>query len=437
MHAKTDQPDRRTFLKLSSGIAVGSWAAAAAGRVRASGSAADTVTVAIIGCGIRGGHLLRAFQRVPGCAVAAVCDVHRERLARARDVAGSNVLATTDYRRILDRKDIDAVVVATPDQWHVLITVHACQAGKDVYVEKPLGVTIGEGRAAVQAARKYNRVVQIGTQQRSWTHYAEAVEILRSGELGTISEVKVWDYENQYPGFGNPPDEPPPPELDWDFWLGPSPLVPYNRNRYFHHYWFFDYGGAWQVDWAVHHYDIVHWAMGINWPRTATASGGKLCFDDNRDWPDTFEGILEYGPCELAPKGFLLQYTFRGGCRRERHNHAKLFCGTNGSMLLDRSGYYIIAETRKGKTVIKSREVRAKEPPRHQEVFVNNVRERKRPFADIEDGHYATNPGHLLNIAWRLGRKITWDGEKEQVVGDDEANALLNRPFRAPWQLTI
>ena len=147
-------------------------------------------------------------------------------------------------------------------------------------------------------------------QQHSADHYRKAVEIVQSGRLGRISEVKAWDYINHNPGFGAPPDSDPPAELDWDFWLGPSPKVPYNPNRYAQHYWFFDYGGSWQTDWAVHHYDIVHWAMGTHTPLSAYAARGHFCFDDdNREWPDMFSGILEYGPCTAADKGFIMQYT--------------------------------------------------------------------------------------------------------------------------------
>ena len=154
-----------------------------------------------------------------------------------------------------------------------------------------------EGRAAVEASRKYDRIVQIGTQQHSWPHYLEAAEVIHSGRLGEISEVKVWDYDYYYPGMGSPPDGDPPEELDWDFWLGPSPKVPYNPNRYRYHYWFFDYGGAWQLDWAVHHYDMVHFCLGVSAPKSAVAMGGFLCFEEtNTEWPDTFSGIWTLMP---------------------------------------------------------------------------------------------------------------------------------------------
>ncbi len=237
------------------------------------------------------------------------------------------------------------MIVATNKHWHALPTIHACQAGKDVYIEKPLAHSIGEGRAMVQAAEKYNRIVQIGTQQHSCQHYQQAVEIIRSGELGEISEVKVWDYENQYPGWGSPPDCDPPAGLDWDFWLGPAPKVPYNPNYFLHDYWFFDYAGSFQCDWAVHHYDIVHWAMGVDRPKAVVALGGMMCFPENNlQYPDTLDAILEYPPGPVSKQGFIMQYTFRGGCRREHRSHGKCFFGTKASLFLDRGGYTITPE---------------------------------------------------------------------------------------------
>jgi len=445
-----NRTSRRQFLGHSAAVAAATWAGA---RTYAAGAAPspgpnDTINLGLIGCGGEGRAVLRAHQLCPGARAVAVCDVNARRMAQARQEAGGQkVLAFHDYRKLLDHSDIDAVIVATNGHWHVLPTIHACQAGKDVYVEKPLATSIGEGRAAVEAARKYDRVVQIGTQQRSWPHYQQAVEAIRAGRLGEISEVKVWDYDYFYPGFGNPPDCDPPPELDWDFWLGPSPKVPYNPNRYIRHYWFFDYGGAWQVDWAVHHYQIVHWALGVEAPRSATAMGDFLCFEPtNIEWPDTFSGILRYGPGPVARKGFLLQYTFRGGCRREQRSHAKCFFGTEASMILDRSGYTITAEGRGGRqfgetieTVrnVFTESVHIQSLKAHAEVFLDCVRNRKRPPADVQVGHLATTPGHLMNIAWRVGRTVRWDAENERVIDDPEADALVTKKYRPPWELKV
>lgn len=442
---------RREFL----GSAAAATAAAAwtTSKVRAATAAmrsspARTINLGLIGCGDEGRSVMEGHMRCPGTRIVAVCDLNEDRLGLGVKATGNPSVTTyRDYRKLLENKDIDAVIVATNDHWHCLCTINACQAGKHVYVEKPLATSIGEGRAMIKAARKYDRVVQIGTQQRSWPHYQQAAEVIRSGRLGDISEVKVWDYDYFYPGFGSPPDADPPKEFGekyWDFWLGPSPKRPYNRNRFLRWYWFFDYAGAWQVDWGVHHYDIVHMCLGVTAPKSATASGGMLCFKDtNTEWPDTFSGICEYGPGPVAKKGFLLQYTFRSGCRRERRSHGKLFCGSEASMILDRSGYTItpdIGKPRKEESV--GNVFRGENGPvesiaAHAQVFLNCVREGKRSPADVEQGHFSTNPGHLMNISWKVGRKLRWDAEKEEVLDDPGANALVTKPYRAPWRLEV
>lgn len=444
----TTKTTRRSFL----GTAAAATAAATwtGGKVRPSAAAQSspnsTINIGLIGCGGEGRSVMKGHMQCPGTRVVAVCDLNEERLGMGVKAAGSDSVTTCrDYRKLLDNKDIDAVIVATNDHWHALCTIHACQAGKHVYVEKPLATSIGEGRAMVRAARKHNRVVQIGTQQRSWPHYQQAAEVIRSGRLGEISEVKVWDYDYFYPGFGSPPDAEPPKEFGeehWDFWLGPSPKRPYNPNRFARWYWFFDYAGAWQVDWGVHHYDTVHMCLGVTSPVSATASGGMLCFEDtNTEWPDTFSGICEYGPGPAARKGFLLQYTFRSGCRREQRSHGKLFCGTEASMILDRSGYTITPEIGKpGKeesvaNTFSGKSTHLDSLAAHAQVFLDAIRNDRRPPADVEEGHFSTNPGHLMNIAWKTGRKIRWDAEREQVLDDPEANALVTKPYREPWKL--
>jgi len=437
----SSKPTRREFLGTTAAAAAAGWAG---GQLYAAGAAAkpgpnDTVNFALIGCGGQGRADMRNMMKVPGTRVVAVCDLNETRLAPARkEAGGEKILTYHDYRKLLENKDIQAVIVATNGHWHVLPTIHACQAGKDVYVEKPLGTSIGEGRAAVEAAKKYDRIVQIGTQQASWEHYIKAAEVVKSGRLGRISEVKIWDMDYHYPGFGAPPDGDPPKELDWDFWLGPAPKRPYNPNRYIHHYWWIDYAGGWQVDWAVHHYQIMNWYMGATQPISAVGIGGKLCFEkDNTEWPDTFCGVCEYGPCAANDKGFLLQYTYRGGCRREQRSHAKTFFGTEASMIVDRSGYTITPEAKgkKGEKVVE--ETYRSAGDTHHAVFIDNVRNHKKPFADVEVGHHASAPGHLMNIAWRVGRKIRWDPVKEQVIDDPQANALVTKPYRAPWKLEI
>ena len=343
----------------------------------------------------------------PGSGVVAVCDVNSKRLAEVRELAGGErVRAYHDYRQLLANKDVDAVLIATNVHWHVLCTIHACQAGKDVYVEKPLCHFSGEGRFAIAAAKKYDRIVQIGTNQHSCAHYRKAVEIIQSGRLGNIMEVKVWDTEH-YGSLGpRPPDRDPPPELDWDFYVGPSPLRPYNP-CYHAFDWFKDFGGGFQVAWGVHHYDIVHWAMGVHWPKTVMANGGNYAgFHDCREWPDTFSAIVEYGPGRWQD-GLLLQYSARAANRYLRRSHSKSFHGARGTLWVDRSRYTIVGETQSGRLVdnegaamevgqklIPDEEVRAgNDIYHHTEVFLDNVRNHRKPEADVNPLH--AHVGHL------------------------------------------
>lgn len=437
---------RRTFLGVTASATAGAGVAASRAFGRKGPSAPgpnDTISVGLIGCGSRGPYVGYVFSIRPGVRVTALCDVNRKHLARAHKQFGGGPKTYGDYRNLLEDKDVDAVIVATNGHWHVLPAIDACAAGKDVYLEKPVGTSIGEGRAAVKAARRHDRIIQMGTQQHSWEHYRQAVELIRSGALGDISQVRVWDVGNVHPGFGSPLDGPPPPELDWDFWLGPSPRVPYNPNRYKYHYWFFGYGGAWQLAWGVHHYDIVHWAMGVRAPVAATAMGGKFAFpDSNQEWPDTFQGLCEYPPGPVAKSGFVLQYTGRIGCGRliEGCTNGKAFYGTNGVLVLDRKGYRVYSETREGKRVLEeeTRPFEGKEHDvmqKHVQTFLDCIGTRKRPPADIEVGHLATNPGHLMNIAWRTGRRIRWDADTERIVPDPKANDLVTKKYRPPWSL--
>jgi predicted dehydrogenase len=444
------KPTRRQFLGTTATAAAAGWAG---GRLYAAESPAgtspnDTINLGLIGCGARGRHVMSSFMGLPGARVVAVCDVHSGHLDRGRQQAGGEKIAAYhDYRKLLDDKNVDAVIVATQAHWHVLPTILACQAGKDVYLEKPLGNAIREGRYAIDAAKKYDRIVQIGTQQRSRRHYHQAVDLIRAGKLGDISEVKVWDYENWWPSFGSPPDCDPPEELDWDFYVGPAPYRNYNPNIYYKYGydWFKLSGAGHQVAWGVHHFDVVLWAMGVKWPTRVSAMGGQFAFEDNREWPNTLCGTLEFGPGPVAKRGFVLQYTMRIGARRVQRSHGKCFLGTQASMLLDRSRFSIVPEAVDGRKrspadglINKEEETLAENDDfRHSEVFLENVRQRKRPFANAETGHYASNLGHLMNISWQVGRSIRWDGENDRVLDDPEADALVHKPYREPWKLEV
>ncbi len=409
----------------------------------------DTINLGLIGCGARGrGVIVPNFSKIPGTRFTAVCDVNSKYLAQLRAQAGGErVAAYSDYRKLVEDRNVDAVIVASNQQWHVLQMIAACRAGKDVYMEKPLGQSIGEGPVAMAAAKKYGRIVQVGTQQRSQEHYQKAVELIQAGKLGEISEVRVWDYENYWPGAGSPPDCPPPAELDWNFYVGPSPFRNYNPNIYYKYGydWFRVAGAGHQVAWGVHHFDIVLWAMGVKWPKTAYAAGGNFGYVDNHEYPNTFSATLEFGPGPVAKHGFLLSYTMRTTGRRETRAHGKCFIGTQASMVLDRAGYTIVQEVPKGGRAVSSGPLvnaeewvrPADDANRHFAAFIQNVRDRRQPAATPETLHYATAVGHLMNLSWEVGRAVRWDGENNKVIGDAAANKLVTRPYRAPWKLEV
>lgn len=443
---------RRRFMgSIGRTAAAAGWAGAQACAAGASSpsSPGDTINLGLIGCGARGRfRFISAYDQLPGARFVAVCDVNAKHLADGRRRAGgSRVKPYKDYRRLLEDRNVDAVIVATNQQWHALPAIAACQAGKDVYLEKPLGQSIGEGPYVIEAARKYGRIVQAGTQQRSIGHYQKAVEMIQAGALGEISEVKVWDYENYNPGRGSPPDCDPPPELDWDFYVGPSPFQPYNPNIYYHYGydWFKVAGAGHQVAWGVHHFDVVLWAMGVTAPKAVSATGGKFAFDDNWDYPNTFSATAEFAPGPVARRGFVLQYTMRVGGKRVKRAHGKCFIGTKASMLLDRSGFSIVPEVPRGEKpgaegMFVRPEVTEKagsDQLRHFSAFLENIHRRSTPNATPKTLHDATTLGHLMNIAWETGSRVEWDAPSQSIKGNPAAQAMVFRPYRAPWKLSV
>jgi predicted dehydrogenase len=437
--------DRRTFLSTSTATVLG---ASLALRTRTASArilgANDRVRVGVIGTGRQGTSDMRNHMSLPDVEIAAICDVYGVNLAKAAALVPS-AEQHKDFREVLDRKDIDAVIIGTPDHWHALMTLMACQAGKDVYVEKPTSVAIAEGRRMVEAARKYNRVVQVGTQQRSAAHFQQAVELVGSNRIGRVSMVRCWNANNQSPnGFGNPPDGDPPADLDWDLWLGPAPKVPFNPNRfgvypdawsYFRYFW--DYAGGMMTDWGVHLIDIVQWVMKVDAPLAVSAVGGKLAIDDNRETPDTIIASYQY-------PGFVMTYENRSGNSRDvnGHGYGIEFYGTDGTLFVDRSGLEIVPETRKTGD---SEEIRTepltvdstKDDPTHAQNFVACIKSRERPICDIEIGHRSSSAAILGNLAYRSGASLKWDSRRERVEGNDKAGDMLDREYRSPWKLTV
>lgn len=437
-------PTRREVLR---GLAIGAMTTGMAGRAWAEGAPAkkegkvdanEKIRVGLIGCGGMGLYNMEDFKRSPLVQMVAVCDVDSKRAAEgAQKAGGSGVAQYKDYRQLLDRKDIDVVICATPDHWHGLVGTAALRAGKDLYIEKPLTHNIREGRIMVEAARRYGRVVQVGTQQRSGEHFQKAVEIAQSGKLGKISWVRTWNYGNDAPeGLGNPPDSAPPPEVDYDMWLGPAPKRPFNKNR-FHYQWryFFDYGGGMVTDWGVHVMDIGLWGMKAGYPKSVTASGGKYGLKDNRDTPDTVEVLYDFGD-------WIMTYSHRNCNGRVEHGvgYGTAFHGTEGTLVVNRGGWEVFPETRRkdGKDVPRMEGVKGGSSDQHWphvQDFIECVRSRKRPCSDIEIIHHSTTVCNLGNIAYLTGRRIYWDAEKQQIIGDEQANRLIGRVMRPPYTL--
>lgn len=436
----TNEMKRRNFIKTSAvtTAAIGLSARAASAQIA---GANERIVVGLIGPGRQGQGLLRNFLKQPDTEVAAICDVYKPNLELGAAIA-PRAERYTDFRKILDRPDIDAVVIATPDHWHAAQSVMACLAGKDVYVEKPISTSIEEGRHMVRAARKYNRVVQVGTQQRSTPHFQKVVELVRGGRLGKISFVRTWNFGNQFPeGIGNPPDGEAPADLDWDMWLGPAPKRAFNANRfgvfpdrYSNFRWFWDYAGGMMTDWGIHLLDIVQWAMNVGYPQTVTASGGKFYLTDNRETPDTLQVTYEY-------PGFVCTYENRECNGNTIHNqgYGIMFHGTEGTLFVNRGGFEIIPEKKRvGKESVDRIEAvkeQAGSGGDHVRNFLDCVKSRAKPICDIEIGHRSTSVALLGNVAYRSRRRIVWDGRTEQIVGDKAANKFLSKEYRKPWSL--
>ncbi len=415
-------------------------------------SANEKVRLGLIGAGSRGGQLLDSFLPQTDVEIVAIADVDDrhagETADRVKKKKGNTPETARDYRGMLDRKDVDAVIIATPDHWHALPAIHAVLAGKDVYVEKPVGHNVAEGKAMIAASRKYNKIMAVGTQQRSSTHFQKAVEIVRSGKIGKVFWVQTWNYENISPtGMGRYPDGEAPSYVDYDRWLGPAPKRPFNPNRFHLLFrWFFDYAGGMMSDWGVHLNDIVLWALDAKGPKTVYSTGGIYTTDDERDTPDTLQVVYEFPECTLT-------YSMRkgNGLKLNGHDYGILFCGTDGSLLLDRGGFEVIPD----KTVLPYgiKLVHGDRPTRpitlqpetvkgkndgqeaHVRNFLDCLKSRALPTSDIEIAHRSTNTCHLGNIALKVGRTLAWDVETETIKNDPEANALLSREPRQGFEL--
>ncbi len=387
----------------------------------------ERIVTAHIGVGGQGTSNLNAFLG-KGVSPAAVADVDSERLAKTVKLVtdkGHTCEGYGDYRKLLERKDIDAVVISTPDHWHALATIHACQAGKDVYCEKPLSLTIAEGRQMVDVARAEKRIVQTGSQQRSDDRFRQACEYVRNGRLGDIKEILVG-----LPGsnFSGPPvaDSEPPKQLDYDMWLGPAPQRPYNVKRVHYLFRFFwDYSGGQMTNFGAHHIDIAQWALGMDHGGPISSEGTAEFHPEK--WYETTMNCRITHTYANGTKLIVgqLQKDIPGGCT---------FIGTKGKIFVDR-GKIVGTPDDLLKQPLDDKAEQLYKSKNHHQNFLDCIKSRELPICDVEIGHRSATVCHLGNIAARLGRKIQWDPVNETIVGDAEAAGMVSRPYRGPWKL--
>ena len=429
------QAGRRTFLKAAGSVAATSLAP------QIASSANDRISIGFIGVGVMGSENLKAAMKQPGVAVSAVCDVYQPHLERAGALArrsGHTPKEVADFREILSDRSIDAVCISTPDHWHPYMTVEACKAGKDVYVEKPACVAINDGLVMVAAARKFGRIVQAGTWQRSGAHFQQACELVRNGTLGKVASVRTWIHSNQpQKGIGNPPDGNPPPGLNWDLWLGPAPARKFNPTRfgvypnaysYFRYFW--DYAGGQLTDSGIHMLDIVHMAFNEAVPGSVVALGGKYWLTDDTETPDTMQVSYEY-------PGFLGSWEHRSNNTENQPGRLMgiTFHGTGGTLYVDRNLYRLTPENEGDLQPSEMKRV-ADPHPLHWANFVECVRTRKVPNSDIETCFRSSAACILGNLSLRTRMRLDWDDQKKTVV-QTEARSYMNAESPNSWKVTL
>jgi len=416
----------------------------------------EQLRLGFIGVGNRGCQLLKGFLAQPDAKVVALCDVYapylnaeydkvdprfrnlERRIPRMSAVPG-DVSRVKDFRAVLDRKDIDAVVIATPDHWHAIQMIEACKAGKDVYVEKPLSITIAEGRAMVDAARKHDRIVQVGTHRRSSRLYMQLAEVIRSGAIGKVTVARASYCSNMTPGgIGHAPPEEPPADLDWDLWLGPRPARPFQSTTMPYKFRWWQLYSSQVANWGVHYFDLIRWLTCELAPVSVSAHGGRFAVDDDRTVPDTTLAIFEHA------SGMLTEFAlFEANGQPVLGRGAEVeLRGTTGTLYANEKGYEIVPERggqfQDPKPRRKSEVVKGSDGDLDQQAardFIDNVKSRKRPNADVEEGHRSTTFAHLANLALATRKRLDWDPQAEHVTNCDEANTLLHYEYRKPWSL--
>jgi len=399
----------------------------------------DRINVGLIGCNGMGFADLSEFLKHPQVECIGLCDIDESvinrRAADVEKIKGKKPANLyKDWRKLIDNKDINVVIVGTPDHWHCLQMISACEAGKDVYCEKPIGRTIEECNLMVGAAKRYKSVVQVGQWQRSDPHWQDAVKFIRSGKLGKIRLVRVFSYQGWCPSIPVLADEPVPAGVDYNMWLGPSPNRPFNRNRFhFTFRWFWDYAGGLMTDWGVHLLDYALFGMNVTAPKSVMAMGGKYGYpEDACETPDSLQTIYEFD-------GFNVMWDHAIGINDGAYgrNHGLGFVGENGTLVIDRNGWEVIPEVVSGKTRMEAvplKQGTGQGLKNHVNNFLECIDSRNpNTNASVEIGAHIAKFSALGNIAYRTGKKLIWDGKK--FTNDSDANNLLIPNYREPWIL--
>ncbi len=401
----------------------------------------DQLNIGAIGINGMGWSNVQAALKVPGVNLVAVCDIDKSVIdKRLKELANKNIDTSKiktygDYRKLLDQKDIDAVIIGTPDHWHALIMIHACEAGKDVYVEKPVGNSIIECRTMVAAQQRYNRVVQGGQWQRSQQHFKDAVDFVQSGQLGNIRTVKVWCYQGWMRPQPVVADSAPPPGVDYTQWLGPATTRPFNASRFhFHFRWFWDYAGGLMTDWGVHLLDYALLGMKAGVPKTIDGMGGKFAYPElSEETPDTLTTMYEFD-------GFNLVWDSAMGIDNGSYgkDHGIAYIGNNGTLVLNRGGWEVIEERQSKNKVSKPFEKSSDNGlDKHWLNFVSVVKSRKTEdlHCSIQAGAHVATVAQMGNISYRSGLKLAWDKEKEKFTNESVNKQYLMKEYHNGYSL--
>ncbi|HBB92473.1 MAG: oxidoreductase [Bacteroidetes bacterium GWF2_49_14] len=432
---------RRDFVKTSATAAAAVAAVSAVpGAISCANQANNKLVIGVIGINGMGFSDVKAFLKQENVECAAICDIDQtvlnKRTGNIEELQGKKPEVFNDYRKLLERKDIDAVIIGTPDHWHARIMVDACDAGKHVYVEKPMANTIYEAFQMEKAGRRYKKVVQVGQWQRSDPHWNDAFAFVQSGKLGKVRTVKVWCYESWLMPPGPVPDENVPDGVNYDMWLGPAQNRPFNRNRFhFNFRWFWDYAGGLMTDWGVHLLDMALAGMQAELPKSAMSSGGKLAFPESPiETPDTQQVIYEYDGFNV-----IWDHAMGIGNGDWRRDHGVAFIGNNGTLIADRGGWEVVPEQGKDGPLVQE-VVRIPGTGQgltlHVQNFIECIKKNERETnANPTIGRAVASMAHMGNIAFKTGQKIYWDPENENFKNNPEASRLITPVYRDPWKL--